>query len=453
MKEFKINEYLTLKLENNETTIYVKDERFVQCKFLLLEVPVNKITSLDDIDSIDEVAERLDNALEPLRGKINDKIPLETEFWGHCSNLQVWYEHDYDTRLLHSNLSFSLLKKLTEVEDSLAKKVFKDEIAKRIASEYLPVITYLIEEGYLDYFNEEEVKTLFQGCEFIEHKKKKIPVIQNILCLRGKKIKNLSEIIGLNKLSSIQSLNLGKNELTSLSEDIGNLSSLKTLNLQYNELKSLSESIGDLRSLQSLNLAVNLLTSLPRSFGNLTSLKNLDICYNQLNLFPKVLLNIISLQTLDLNGIELRSLPESISNLINLQTLHLEGNHLTSLPKSLGDLSSLKTLKLGFNNLTSLPKSLGNLTSLKTLKLSYNNLISLPNSISNLTSLKTLTLQSNNLVKIPEEIIYLPSLKNLYIGDNPLDLRKNSYTNQIIEQLRRNGIYVCLEKESIFVID
>lgn len=132
--EFKVNDFITLKLErvdgNVETVIYVAGKRFRQCKFLLLEIPVNEIQSFDDIVSIDEAAEKLDHSQE--RGDFYErKIPAEIEFWGHCSNMQVWYEHDYDTRLLHSNLAFPLLKKLTNVGDHLARRVFKEEIAKR----------------------------------------------------------------------------------------------------------------------------------------------------------------------------------------------------------------------------------------------------------------------------------------------------------------------------------
>ena len=61
MKEFTINDYITLKLEDNKTVIYVKGEPFSQCKYLLLEIPHEKIDDLRDIDSIDEAAETLEN--------------------------------------------------------------------------------------------------------------------------------------------------------------------------------------------------------------------------------------------------------------------------------------------------------------------------------------------------------------------------------------------------------
>jgi len=161
MKEFKLNEYITLKLENNETNIYFKgeDTPFNQCKSILLRRPVNEIKSLPEIESIDELAEIKEEFLETEQPKL-DEISPETEFWGHSSSLQAWEENNYDTRLLHSNLAFPLLKKLTVVGDSKAKKVFKEEIAKRLNNNYLPVILFLLEEDYLNYLTEEELSSI-----------------------------------------------------------------------------------------------------------------------------------------------------------------------------------------------------------------------------------------------------------------------------------------------------
>ena len=97
MNEFKVNEYITSKLENDNTVIYVAGKMFQQCKYLLLNIPVEKVSSFDEIESIDEAEERLDKSLEPISNKEIDRLPSEVEFWGHCSNLQVWAENDYDT--------------------------------------------------------------------------------------------------------------------------------------------------------------------------------------------------------------------------------------------------------------------------------------------------------------------------------------------------------------------
>ncbi|MFX1258770.1 MAG: Rab family GTPase [Promethearchaeota archaeon] len=168
--EFRINKYLTLRLQNARTNIYVGDKLFSQCKFLLLNIPCDNIENYDEIESIDEAAEKLDKSME-VSGSYKCNILPETEFWGHCSNLQAWYENAYDTRILHRNLAFPLLKALVKVGDPLAKKVFKEEIALRLESGYPSVVLYLINQGYLKYLNQEELDTIMENPEFIKHLK------------------------------------------------------------------------------------------------------------------------------------------------------------------------------------------------------------------------------------------------------------------------------------------
>lgn len=156
MREFVVNEYITLKLEGGLTNIYVKDKQFNQCKQLVLDIPVDKIRKYDKIESIDEVA----NILSTQELKKEIIIAPEQEFWGHCSNLQAWVENNYDTRILHSNLAFPLLKKLVDVGEPKAKRVFKEEIAKRFLMGNATVTRYLIHENYLDYFNREELNAI-----------------------------------------------------------------------------------------------------------------------------------------------------------------------------------------------------------------------------------------------------------------------------------------------------
>ncbi len=162
--EVKINDYITVRLEDSKSNIYVKRRFFNQCKYLLLNIQVNKISSFDEIDSIDEASELLDKSLEGMESNeyIINIIKPKDEFWAHCSNLQVWAENDYNTRLLHSNLAFPLLKRLTEEGDLLAKKVFKEEIAKRIESNYEPVVKFLIEANYLENLSKIELVSLLE---------------------------------------------------------------------------------------------------------------------------------------------------------------------------------------------------------------------------------------------------------------------------------------------------
>lgn len=175
-KEYKINNYITLKLVGKKTFVYVNGERFLQCVRLVLNIHKKDVKKYDQIDSIDEASKIYDKHLYqnrivqgPYAKAVPDQthsITPETEFWGHCSNLQAWEESGYDTRLLRSNLAFPLLKKLVDAKDPKALKVFKEEIAERFLSGFDSVVNYLIYEGFLNYLETEELQFLFERSRF-----------------------------------------------------------------------------------------------------------------------------------------------------------------------------------------------------------------------------------------------------------------------------------------------
>jgi len=159
---FRINKLLTLKLEDEQTNIYVKKKLFTHCKYLLLSFTRNETIDYEEINSIDEIKHKYDQSHENNHSKINPEV----EFWGHCSNIQTWYENDYNTNILHSNLSFPLLKELVEHGDPKAKRVFKDEIALRFESNFRSVVLYLLKEKYLFYLDFNEIETLSANIDF-----------------------------------------------------------------------------------------------------------------------------------------------------------------------------------------------------------------------------------------------------------------------------------------------
>jgi len=162
MKEFIINAYLIVKLESGLTNIYVRGEPFSCCKFLAVSVPIYESLRVDAFESIDQIIELSglsDTVVTDLEfEKVRGEIDSETIFWGNCSNLQAWYEHGYDTRLLVSDIAFPLLAELSNAGDLLAQKVFKKEIIRRFESIYPSTIAYFIEEDLLGYLNPEEKK-------------------------------------------------------------------------------------------------------------------------------------------------------------------------------------------------------------------------------------------------------------------------------------------------------
>ncbi len=143
-------------MQYGRTVIYVGGEEFIQCKRLLLSDPHDK--KFKNVLSIDDA--------EDIQGHVGQavKIPPIEEFMGHCSNLQAWAENDYNTRLLHSNLSFPLLKKLCDAGDEKARHVIKHEILDRLNECNLNVTLYLWNEGYVEnYLNQQEIGYLFEN--------------------------------------------------------------------------------------------------------------------------------------------------------------------------------------------------------------------------------------------------------------------------------------------------
>jgi hypothetical protein len=320
MKEFVINKFLKIKLEDGRTIIYVNDEQFKQCKFLFLNIKVDDLVLLEEIDSIDEAAEVLDRSAEG-RDQRSLNITPKEEFWGHCSNLQVWYEHNYDTRLLHRSLSFSLLKKLSDAGDPLAQQVFSEEIAKRFNEGTDSVQNFLMVEGYLDYINDDYFWSLFDL---------DTSPLQDLEAIMDKKIRywlfctaNSFSPAFVFKGNEIICLNLCNCNLELLPESIGDLKYLKCLYLRHNQLKILPQSISKLQKLEILHLS-----------------------NNSFEVFPKMVNLLKALKVLVLSNNDLKEIPEEIANLENLEILHLHNNPISSVPKSIKNLKHLKQIMI-----------------------------------------------------------------------------------------------------------
>ena len=96
-KIFIITPKLKVKFKNNKSVIYVNDRPFNHCKYILL-INSQRDENQQIIDSIDEAKATLGSQLERNFRPKDLGITPEQEFWAHCSNLQTWVEHNYDTR-------------------------------------------------------------------------------------------------------------------------------------------------------------------------------------------------------------------------------------------------------------------------------------------------------------------------------------------------------------------
>lgn len=155
--DYRINEYLSLKLENKQTTIYVNGRRFTGCKYILINISSNNISSYDKYKSINEIINSLPKY--EYTSSVGRLTPQEA-FRGHCSNLQAWYESDYNTDVLDIRLSFPLLRLLSKEGDKKAIRQYKEEIIHKFKSQYLPTIQFLTKGHYCIYFTLSELKIL-----------------------------------------------------------------------------------------------------------------------------------------------------------------------------------------------------------------------------------------------------------------------------------------------------
>lgn len=100
---FKVNDYISLDLEDGKINILVVGEEFITCKGIVINIPFKKLYDIREYPSIDYLVSKFYKIIEEVNEFNENEITLETEFLVHCSNLQAWAENGYDTRLLHSD--------------------------------------------------------------------------------------------------------------------------------------------------------------------------------------------------------------------------------------------------------------------------------------------------------------------------------------------------------------
>lgn len=416
---FKINDFLSLKLENSETVIYVKGDRFSICKHLVLNIPIDKISSFNEIQSIDEASDRITRQ--------NVVIPPETEFWGHCSNLQVWHENNYNTKLLHRNLAFPLLKRLTEIGDIGAKRVFKEEVAKRFSSGHYPTSEYLYKEGYLQSFNTIELESLIQDCFnknyfktllqkiILEKIRRQFPAANELrhfieddkiieLTISRKShriIKDSKDIFCLQLLTDLKILSLFNFEKISLC-DFESFKCLESLNIMLCNIKEI-KCLTALNQLKILELNNNKIIEI-EGLNTLINLKKLSIYNNKIEEI-KNLDGLLNLEELNLGDNKIKVL-EGINNLTNLTKLRLDNNEILEITR-LSLLNNLKYLNLRGNQIEDI-SNLKQLKNLEKLDLSYNK------------------------IRNTDALIYLPKLERVNLKNNEIPEPELS---QILEKI------------------
>ncbi|TKJ22145.1 MAG: hypothetical protein CEE43_07970 [Promethearchaeota archaeon Loki_b32] len=139
--KIKVNDYITISSESNKILIYIQGEKFQELDYS----SINKIlkTSKNQLEETNTQGKYAKNKYK--------KDSKNTYFNNFVNILKFWIRNNYDTDILLYDLSFPLLRKLVEVGDSHAKKVFIYEILKNLWSGNPLVIKYLVNKGYDEY--------------------------------------------------------------------------------------------------------------------------------------------------------------------------------------------------------------------------------------------------------------------------------------------------------------
>ncbi|MBY9010734.1 MAG: leucine-rich repeat domain-containing protein [Candidatus Lokiarchaeota archaeon] len=369
IRDFKINDFLTIKLEGGKTVIYVKNRPFRQCMYLLLDIPVDRVEKYDEIRSIDEAAVKLSRKME----QNHRLVPPETEFWGHCSNLQAWFDNDYDTRILHRNLAFPLLKALCDAGDMIARRKFKEEIAMRYATGHPTVVRFLTQNGYLHYLTEDEFESILIDIDF--------PNIKEFSRKISTQLKTYDDPesekeIKLQVTKFMHTFRLSYKYLLLIKsiENIPNDLKQPFVEIIYNRYKN-NRSFPILKFLNKAlvnyeNLDIKLLTYKDKLIGILQD--------NFLNLRNKMIEDVLEIKGLeeieskidhlDLGNNRITKI-EGLDRLENLKKLDLKNNYIEKI-EGIEELKNLELLDLSGNiNIKVIPENLNELPFLKVVKL------------------------------------------------------------------------------------
>ncbi len=483
-QRFVLNPYMDVVLDTRgRTIILVGGKEFIQCKRLVLNIPIKNVEDYREIDSIDELVDYNAKFWNQKRYKeLSNHVSItpEEEYFGHASNLQAWVEHDYDTRLLHSNLSIPLLWALAREGDEKARRVLLPGIESRLQSCSCESLTAMLETL---------ISMFAEASEGGISKKGHVELLYRLLQEMLEKSDGLRidcrnfkwENVG------IALLNTGHEDeaITFLLDITGEvpdserpylLGCLETLARAYkakNDVKGLAWTLRDIvkqKEIMGISATmdyhgiplvpveraamVELETlagaAIPKvneidwdTFGFVSDsgyVTGLGLYQKGLTYLPESIGDLTAMEDLRLSENHLSSLPDSIGNLTCLEILHLYGNTLSSLPDTIGNLKLLVHLILGSNQLHALPDSLGNLDKLLMLHLVGNPLHDVPACIGNLVSLRILYLGSANLETMPDNIGRLTALEELFLEDNHLSSLPGTMGNLVaLRSLRLNS--------------
>jgi hypothetical protein len=231
--------------------------------------------------------------------------------------------------------------------------------------------------------------------------------------------------IDLSKLTHLKLLDLSDNPNLNFFEFPSSFfsSGIESLNLAKNNLFFVPENIGSLKSLESLDLSNNNITFLPPSFDNLVKLRNLNLAFNHLkedNFYLNQLWNLEYLQLENNPKLNLENVFISLQNKENLKELSFSQDE-KNMP--IGAMNKLSINKIIIKNSTvkSLKPNFYNIKNLQEISFDNCDFTDEKNLYKDLNSLKQITKLSFKNTKLEGDLKELSPKKELVFMDAFID--------------------------------
>jgi len=251
-------------------------------------------------------------------------------------------------------------------------------------------------------------------------------------------------------LTSLINVNLSRNRLIALPDELCRLPHVKVLNVSHNQLEDLPESIGLMASLVQLNVEGNRLRRLPDSLSSCYDLAELYCQNNNLSVALPLIgsrhLRILnashnnltrladdeavalwssSMFDLDVSKNLLTELPQTMFMLEKLIRIDASHNKLSEeVLLQLASCTRLTEVFLAHNCIKTLPgPSLGGMKALRVLNVSNNKIVSIPDELGGAfdsVNIVVLDLSNNDIVTLPHTLGRVESLRTLSVEGNPL---------------------------------
>jgi Leucine-rich repeat (LRR) protein len=291
------------------------------------------------------------------------------------------------TNLHHNNTTTMFVKKdLRKIPHILADAAPCDEQAHRVDEN----VAKRVKLGILTELKLARRKAEFQGSLKVLCQPSNAPSLQNLVSLSVYDC-DIKSLDGIGLLGSVvgdggrvccpalESLNVGRNPLTTLPDELTLLSqSLKELWCDDCQIQGpLPKCVMALEKLETLHLANNHVTEMSGAIAKLQNLKSLCLDHNKIETIPKELASLKSLEVLLLRNNRITVL---LDLPLNLKLLHVSSNMLEYLPSSLTQCTGLEQLFANSNKLNAIPSGIDTLLNLKRLNLSNNKIAHVPDS-------------------------------------------------------------------------